>query len=170
MPPAADEDGDDEPELTATEWQQEAGKARKQAAKYRSQLRTTQEALTAAQARVTGREDAASTPAQPDPAQAAESRAQAAERRALIAETAAEAGVPAALLKAFGELQSAADGAAISAALGKLKGFLAPASAGGHRPPADPAQPQSLDQQIADAERAGNTTLAIRLKSQKLAG
>jgi hypothetical protein len=74
--------------------------------------------------------------------------------------------------KAFlrAKLHAAADEAAVAAALGEIKAFLAPVSAGGHRPPSDPGQPLTLDQQIAEASQAGNTALAMRLKAQKLAG
>lgn len=168
--PADDEDGDDEPELTAAEWQQEAGKARKQAAKFRTERNTAREQLATAQARIVELEAAASQPPAQDPAQEAEARAQASERRALIAETAAETGVPAALIKAFGELTAAADEAAIATALGKIKGFLAPPAAGAHLPPSDPSTAPSLDQQIADAIKRGDTAASIRLKSQKLTG
>lgn len=167
---ANDEDGEEEPELTVAEWQAEAGKARKQAAKFRTERNTAREQLATAQARIAELESSASQPAQADPAQEAETRAQAAERRALIAEQAAEAGVPAALLKAFGELTAAADEAAIAGALGKLKAFLAPASAGGHRPPTELGAPLSLDQQIADAEKRGDNAAVFRLKAQKLVG
>lgn len=176
---AAESDDDDPPDddtpdpaetLTPAELRAAAERARRQAARYRTQLRSTEEALAAAQTRARELEQQLATPPAPDPAQAAEARAQAAERRALIAEVAAATGVPAPLLAAFRELQGASDEAAVAAALSSIREHLAPASAGGHRPPGEPSQPLTLDQQIADAERAGNTTLSLRLKAQKLAG
>ncbi len=161
--PAADPDAEEDPELTADEWQSEATKARKQAARYRTQLRE-------AQARIAELEAApAPPPAAANPAQEAESRAVAAERRALVAESAAEQGVPAALLAATRELHAAETPEAIAQAISKIKGFLAPASAGGHRPPAEQTTAPTLDQQIADAQKAGNTRLSISLKAQKTA-
>lgn len=158
----------DEPELSIEEWQQEASKARKQAARYRTQLRTAQEALVAAEAAL------AATPAavsNDDPAAHAESRAVAAERRAELAEASADAGIPAGLMKAVAALQAARDRAGIDAALIAVKAHLAPASVGAPRPPTEtttaPPAP-TLAQQIADAERAGDARLAIRLKSQQL--
>jgi hypothetical protein len=164
--PDSAEDDEDEPELSAEEWQAEASRARKQAANYRTKLRTAEAQIATLQQQLSAAQSAPAT----DPAQEAETRAQAAERRALIAESAAEAGVPAPVLRAFSELQAATDADAVSAALGKIKGFLAPASAGTSRPPEGASTPPTLDQQIAEAERSGNARAAIALKAKKLAG
>jgi hypothetical protein len=164
--PAAGEPTDDEedaePELSAEEWQSEATKARKQAARYRTQLRT-------AEARIAELEAAPAAAPAADPAQAAESRVAAAERRASIAEAAAEIGVPSGMLKAIAQLQAAETPEAIQAALTSLHSFQAPASAGAHRPPVEPSQAPTLDQQIASAEQSGDWKTSMRLKGQKLA-
>lgn len=179
--PAADEEADDEdtddtdadgsnPELTAEEWENEASKARKQAARYRTQRNTARTDLATAQARISELEAAASTPAATDPVAAAQAETSAANRRAQIAEAAHEQGVPAALLAASRELQQADSAEAIAAALGKIKSFLAPASAGGQRPPVDVSTAPTLDQQITDAEKRGDTRTSIALKAAKLTG
>lgn len=163
--PVADEvpsedDGDAEPDLTAAEWQSEAAKARKQAARYRTELRT-------AQARIAELETAQAAPVAPDVAGEANARAVAAERRAAVAEAAAEQQVPTGLLSASRDLAQAETPDQISAALGKIKAFLAPTSAGVHRPPVDVSTAPTLDQQIADAEKRGDVQASIRLKSAK---
>lgn len=166
---AADEpegSDDDDLALTAEEWEAEATRARKDAARYRTKLRAVEAQLAQVQA---AQAVAPATP-QADPAADALAQAVAANRRADLAEAAADAGVPAALMAAIRELGAADGRDAIAAALGKVRSFLAPSSAGGARPPDQPSVPATLAEQIKAAETANNTQLALRLKAQQLAG
>jgi hypothetical protein len=157
---AAEDDAD--PELTPDELRGELDRARRQSARYRTERNAARTRIAELEGQVAQQQ----APPTADPAQAAEARATAAERRAQIAEAAAEAGVPAGLLTAQRELAAAETPEAISAALGKIKTFLAPASAGAHRPPADSSTAPTLQQQIADAEARRDVKASLRLKAQ----
>lgn len=165
-PPEADEP-DDEPDLTPDETRSELDRARKQAARYRTRLRSAEQERDALKAQLAA---AQSQPdPQPDPAQEADRRVAQAERRALIAEAAAEAQIPTAALRAFRQLEAAEGDAGVAAALDALKPFLASQGGGPQTPPSDPGRTLSHDEQLAEAEKSGDTRTAMRLKSAKLA-
>lgn len=172
--PEQDDDPEEEPELTATEWQGEAGKARKQAARYRTERNTARTDLARAQARIAELETVGQQPAppasgHPDPTAAAEARAQAAELRASRLEAAAEAGVPLPLLKALDTLRDAADAATLRSALDAVVATLPQAQAARiPSPPTHATTPPSLDDQIKAAEQSGDWQTAMSLKNRKL--
>ena len=161
-PPDADDAADEIPD----EMQAQLERIRKEAAKYRTRMRTAEQERDALKAQLDAVQSQQRTP---DPTQEAESRIALAERRALVAEAAAEMSIPASAIKAFRALESATDEAGVTAALDALKPFLATPGAGPQKPPADPGRTLNETEQIAEAEKAGDTKTAMRLKSARLA-
>lgn len=121
-------------------------------------------------ARLSALLEAAQAPAAPDPSADALRRAEQAERRALRAELASEMGVPTALLRSFDTLTTATDEAGLKSALKAIQTYIATPreTPTNPTPPATPADPPTIDQQIREAEAAKDWTAVSRLKTIKL--